>query len=64
MAWVGRPLVGRVGAKNEAEGYFRFAMMRMRENAESVALMRRRRAREAALLGPSTIPSSRAGSAS
>ncbi len=39
MAWVGRPLVGRVGSKNEAEGYFRFAMMRLRENAESIALM-------------------------
>jgi vitamin B12/bleomycin/antimicrobial peptide transport system ATP-binding/permease protein len=39
MAWVGRPLVGRVGAKNEAEGYFRFAMMRLRDNAESIALM-------------------------
>jgi vitamin B12/bleomycin/antimicrobial peptide transport system ATP-binding/permease protein len=40
MAWVGRPLVGRVGQKNEAEGYFRFAMMRLRENAESIALMK------------------------
>ncbi len=39
MAWVGRPLVGRVGTKNEAEGYFRFAMMRLRDNAESIALM-------------------------
>ena len=39
MAWIGRPLVGRVGAKNEAEGHFRFAMMRLRDNAESVALM-------------------------
>jgi putative ATP-binding cassette transporter len=39
MAWVGKPLVGRVGAKNEAEGTFRFAMMRLRDNAESVALM-------------------------
>ena len=37
-AWVGRPLVGRVGQKNEAEGYFRFAMMRLRDNAESIAL--------------------------
>ncbi len=36
--WVGRPLVGRVGQKNEAEGYFRFAMMRLRDNAESIAL--------------------------
>ena len=40
MAVVGRPLVGRVGSKNEAEGYFRFAMMRLRDNSESVALMR------------------------
>ena len=39
-AWVGKPLVGRVGQKNEAEGYFRFAMMRLRDNAESIALMR------------------------
>ncbi len=37
-AWVGSPLVGRVGQKNEAEGYFRFAMMRLRDNAESIAL--------------------------
>ena len=40
MAWVGRPLVGTVGAKNEAEGHFRFAMMRLRDNAEQIALMR------------------------
>ncbi len=39
MLWVGGPLVGYVGRKNEAEGYFRFAMMRIRDNAESVALM-------------------------
>ncbi|HWE21721.1 MAG TPA: ABC transporter ATP-binding protein/permease [Hyphomicrobiaceae bacterium] len=39
MLWVGAPLVGFVGRKNEAEGYFRFAMMRVRDNAESVALM-------------------------
>jgi vitamin B12/bleomycin/antimicrobial peptide transport system ATP-binding/permease protein len=38
-AWVGSPLVGRVGQKNEAEGYFRFAMMRLRDNAESIALV-------------------------
>jgi ABC-type uncharacterized transport system fused permease/ATPase subunit len=37
MAWIGRPLVGRVGNKNEAEGHFRFAMMKVRGNAESVA---------------------------
>ncbi|HEX2335895.1 MAG TPA: SbmA/BacA-like family transporter, partial [Hyphomicrobiaceae bacterium] len=39
MLWIGAPLVGYVGRKNEAEGYFRFAMMRIRDNAESVALM-------------------------
>lgn len=40
MLWVGEALVGYVGRKNEAEGYFRFAMMRIRDNAESVALMK------------------------
>jgi putative ATP-binding cassette transporter len=40
MAKIGKPLVGRVGTKNEAEGYFRFAMMRLRDNAETVAAMR------------------------
>ncbi|NOU04859.1 MAG: ABC transporter ATP-binding protein/permease [Hyphomicrobiaceae bacterium] len=49
MAWIGRPLVGRVGQKNEAEGYFRFAMMRLRDNAESVALMRGGAAEQAVL---------------
>jgi len=39
MMWVGAPLVGYVGRKNEAEGHFRFGMMRVRDNAESVALM-------------------------
>lgn len=39
MLWVGGALVGYVGRKNEAEGYFRFAMMRLRDNAEGVALM-------------------------
>jgi putative ATP-binding cassette transporter len=39
MMWIGAPLVGFVGRKNEAEGYFRFGMMRVRDNAESVALM-------------------------
>ncbi|RPI32577.1 MAG: ABC transporter ATP-binding protein/permease [Hyphomicrobiaceae bacterium] len=39
MLWVGAPLVGYVGRKNEAEGYFSFAMMRIRDNAESGALM-------------------------
>jgi putative ATP-binding cassette transporter len=40
MLLVGRPLVGYVGQKNAAEGYFRFALTRLRENGESVALMR------------------------
>jgi vitamin B12/bleomycin/antimicrobial peptide transport system ATP-binding/permease protein len=52
MAWVGRPLVGRVGQKNEAEGYFRFAMMRLRDNAETIALMQGGNA-EKAILGRS-----------
>ena len=38
-AVVGRPLVGRVGAKNEAEAQFRAEMTRLRENAESIALI-------------------------
>jgi len=37
--WVGRRLVGFVGRKNEAEGDFRFGLMRLRDNAESVAMM-------------------------
>jgi len=49
MLWVGAPLVGYVGRKNEAEGYFRFAMMRIRDNAESVALMHGGRYEEAIL---------------
>lgn len=36
----GRPLVGRVSEKNEAEAQFRAEMTRLRENAESVALIR------------------------
>lgn len=36
----GRPLVGRISAKNEAEARFRAEMTRLRENAESVALIR------------------------
>jgi putative ATP-binding cassette transporter len=50
MLWVGAPLVGYVGRKNEAEGYFRFGMMRIRDNAESVALMNGARY-ERAILG-------------
>ncbi len=38
MLWVGRALVGCVARKNASEGEFRFALMRVRENAESVAL--------------------------
>lgn len=49
MLWVGGPLVGFVGRKNEAEGYFRFAMMRIRDNAESVALMNGGRYEQAVL---------------
>lgn len=36
----GRPLVGRIAAKNEAEAQFRAEMTRLRENAESIALIR------------------------
>jgi vitamin B12/bleomycin/antimicrobial peptide transport system ATP-binding/permease protein len=36
MAYIGKPLVGRVGNKNEAEGHFRYAMMRVRGNAAAV----------------------------
>ncbi len=39
MIRVGWRLPGVVYAKNEREGDFRFAMMRLRENAESVAVM-------------------------
>jgi vitamin B12/bleomycin/antimicrobial peptide transport system ATP-binding/permease protein len=39
MLVVGRPLVGSVVGKNEAEGHFRFALMRVRDNAESIALV-------------------------
>ena len=49
MLWVGAPLVGYVGRKNEAEGYFRFGMMRIRDNAESVALMQGARYEQAVL---------------
>lgn len=40
MLYVGRPLVSCFARKNEAEGIFRFALMRLRENAESIALLR------------------------
>jgi putative ATP-binding cassette transporter len=49
MLWIGAPLVGYVGRKNESEGYFRFAMMRLRDNAEPVALMNGARYEQAIL---------------
>jgi vitamin B12/bleomycin/antimicrobial peptide transport system ATP-binding/permease protein len=36
----GRPLVSRIAAKNEAEAQFRVEMTRLRENAESIALIK------------------------
>lgn len=36
----GRPLVGKISAKNESEARFRAEMTRLRENAESIALIR------------------------
>lgn len=40
VLFVGRPLVGRIAFKNEREARFRAEMTRLRENAESIALMR------------------------
>jgi putative ATP-binding cassette transporter len=37
---IGSPLVDRVAAKNEAEAQFRYELMRVRENAESIALIK------------------------
>lgn len=51
MAWIGKPLVGSVGNKNAAEGYFRFALTRARESGESIALMRGAAAEQAVLSG-------------
>jgi putative ATP-binding cassette transporter len=51
MLWIGRALVGCVAAKNAAEGEFRFGLMRLRENAESVALAGGGTAEQAALKG-------------
>lgn len=51
MLWIGRALVGCVARKNAAEGEFRFALMRVRENAESVALAGGGPAEEKALRG-------------
>lgn len=38
--FTGRPLVAKIAAKNEAEAQFRAEMTRLRENAESIALIR------------------------
>ncbi len=38
--YAGRPLVPRIAAKNEAEAQFRAEMTRLRENAESIALIK------------------------
>jgi vitamin B12/bleomycin/antimicrobial peptide transport system ATP-binding/permease protein len=37
---VGGPLVGLIGAKNESEAQFRYEATRVRENAESIALIK------------------------
>lgn len=37
---VGRPLVGKVADKNEAEARFRYELTRLRESAESIALIK------------------------
>jgi vitamin B12/bleomycin/antimicrobial peptide transport system ATP-binding/permease protein len=39
MMWMGKALVGTVGHKNAAEGHFRAGLTRVRENAESIALL-------------------------
>ena len=38
--FIGRPLAAAVDAKNEAEAQFRFGLTRIRENIESIALIR------------------------
>lgn len=38
--YIGSPLVDRVAAKNEAEAQFRYELTRVRENAESIALIK------------------------
>lgn len=40
MLWVGRKLPGAVARRNEGEARLRFELTRLRENAESVALIR------------------------
>ena len=37
---IGNPMVGKVAAKNEAEAQFRYELTRVRENAESIALIK------------------------
>ncbi len=49
MLWVGRSMPSVVYNKNEREGDFRFALMRLRENAESIALMSGHRGEQAVL---------------
>ena len=39
MTLLGRPLVAKVETKNQAEARYRFEMTRLRENAESIALL-------------------------
>ena len=38
--FIGNPLVARVAAKNESEAQFRYELTRVRENAESIALIK------------------------
>ena len=40
IAWVGRCFIPATEAKNQAEAEYRYVLTRLRENAESVALMR------------------------
>ncbi len=40
ITYVGKPLVTRIALKNEREALFRAEMTRLRENAESIALLR------------------------
>ncbi len=40
MMFIGNPLVGKVERKNEAEAQFRHEMNRVRENAETIALVK------------------------
>ena len=40
IAWVGRCFIPATAAKNQAEAEYRYVLTRLRENAESVALMR------------------------